>query len=262
MLSVYIPVEIQFGRINYGVIISAIQTSPGEAKEFLGEMLDTPLILMFLCWLALYCYSDMKTFSLGKRRKIICLVLLIGISVNAYPKRMVRDTVRYLFQARKDLSILREAAFKSDTFTTVKGKPGYKNIIVIIGESVAANYLSLYGYPHNNTPWLKNAPGVFFDNYISTAPNTFLSLPRTLAMSDGVNINVSNNVVALANRAGYDTYWISNQGFVGEYDTPVTVIAMRAKHRIFLKKGDYDSRQIDDFSVLPLIPDHIKEKTE
>ncbi|KMV66844.1 hypothetical protein AI29_16415, partial [bacteria symbiont BFo2 of Frankliniella occidentalis] len=73
-------------------------------------------------------------------------------------------------------------------------------------------------------------------------------------MSDETKVTVNNNVVALANKAGYDTYWISNQGFFGEYDTPSTVIAMRAKHRYFLKSGDYNSKLVDEFSMLDLLP--------
>ena len=78
-------------------------------------------------------------------------------------------------------------------------------------------------------------------------------------MSDGTKVTVNNNVVALANKAGYDTYWISNQGFFGEYDTPSTVIAMCAKHRYFLKSGDYNSKLVDDFSMLDLLPNILKK---
>ncbi|WP_260834509.1 hypothetical protein, partial [Escherichia coli] len=36
------------------------------------------------------------------------------------------------------------------------------------------------------------------------------------------------NVVALAAKAGYSTWWISNQGKLGEHDTRISVIASDA----------------------------------
>ncbi|MBT0727801.1 phosphoethanolamine transferase [Rosenbergiella australiborealis] len=260
LLSFYIPIGIQFGRMNYGFVISAIETDYHETKEFLKGILGLPLLLLFISWAALYYYITLPVYKLRRKILLVLGVLFFSLAINSYPKRMIKNFVGYIIQSKKDLTLLKDEALIPDTFTDVSSHPRYKNIIIIIGESVAANYLSLYNYPHNNTPWLKTAPGFFLENYISTAPNTFLSLPRTLALSDGDQVTFNNNVVTLANRAGYDTYWISNQGFVGEYDTPATVIAMRAKHRIFLKRGDYNSALIDDFTMLKFLPDILSKE--
>ncbi|MCL9668530.1 phosphoethanolamine transferase [Rosenbergiella epipactidis] len=259
LLSLYIPTGFQFGRLNYGFIISGLETDSHETVEFLHGLIGIPLVLMVVCWISLYRYSTIPLFKLSKKSKYLCLLILVALSVNSYPKRMIKDAIEYIFQSKKDLAKLEKEAFIPDSFSGVTSKSKYNNIIVVIGESVSANYLSLYGYPHDNTPWLRKTPGIFMNNYISAAPNTFLSLPRTLAMSDGIKTTVNNNVVALANKAGYETYWISNQGFVGEYDTPSTVIAMRAKHRYFLKKGDFNSKLVDDFSMLDLLPSILKK---
>ncbi|BFO11432.1 hypothetical protein GGER_39420 [Serratia rubidaea] len=47
------------------------------------------------------------------------------------------------------------------------------------------DYMSLFGYPLPTTPFLDQVNGDFYSNYISTAANTFESLPRTLALSQG-----------------------------------------------------------------------------
>ena len=260
LLSFYIPVGFQFGRINYGFIISAIETDPHEAGEFLNGILGAPLLLMLLSWIALFGYLKLPCYRMRRHYKVLCCLILVGLAINSYPKRMVKDVILYLIQSEKDLARLKKESYIPDSFTEVESKPKYKNIIVIVGESVSANYLSLYGYPHDNTSWMKNAPGLFMNNYVSAASNTFMSLPRTLAVSNGVTTNVNNNIVALANKGGYETYWISNQGFVGEYDTPSTIIAMRAKHRIFFKKGDYNSKLVDDFTMLDTLPDILNKK--
>jgi glucan phosphoethanolaminetransferase (alkaline phosphatase superfamily) len=93
--------------------------------------------------------------------------------------------------------------------------------------------MSVYGYPLDTTPWLKNANGDFYTNVISPAPNTFLSLPRTLARFDENKKEAANNIVNLSNKAGLETYWVSNQGRIGQFDTPATIIAYHAKHKFF-----------------------------
>ena len=50
-----------------------------------------------------------------------------------------------------------------------------------------------------------------------------------------------NNVVTLANRAGFQTWWFSNQGQIGEYDTAIASIAKRADEVQFLKSGDFEA---------------------
>ncbi len=51
-------------------------------------------------------------------------------------------------------------------------------------------------------------------------------------------------------KAGYSTWWISNQGKLGEHDTRISVIASDAEHATFLKKGSFASRKTDDKLLL------------
>ncbi len=50
-----------------------------------------------------------------------------------------------------------------------------------------------------------------------------------------------DNFVTLANRAGFQTWWFSNQGQIGEYDTAIASIAKRADEAHFLKNGDFEA---------------------
>ncbi|MCZ6343873.1 phosphoethanolamine transferase, partial [Escherichia coli] len=63
------------------------------------------------------------------------------------------------------------------------------------GESLAG--------PVPTTPWLNTAPGLFIDDYTSTASSTVSSLSRTLIYDYEQNPDSGNNVVALAAKAGY-----------------------------------------------------------
>lgn len=65
------------------------------------------------------------------------------------------------------------------------GNSNQANYVIVVGESMRRDYMSLFGYPTQTTPFLDQVKGTFYSDYISTAPNTFESLPRTLALSDG-----------------------------------------------------------------------------
>lgn len=97
--------------------------------------------------------------------------------------------------------------------------------------------MSVYDYPVPTTPWLNTAPGLFIDDYTSTASSTVSSLSRTLIYDYEQNPDSGNNVVALAAKAGYSTWWISNQGKLGEHDTRISVIASDAEHATFSRKA-------------------------
>ena len=58
--------------------------------------------------------------------------------------------------------------------------------------------MSVYDYPVPTTPWLNTAPGLFIDDYTSTASSTVSSLSRTLIYDYEQNPDSGNNVVALA----------------------------------------------------------------
>lgn len=44
------------------------------------------------------------------------------------------------------------------------------------------------------------------------------------------------NFIDLANQSGLQTYWLSNQGYLGEHDTPLTAIAKKVQIHSFLKR--------------------------
>ncbi|ADO48691.1 phosphoethanolamine transferase [[Enterobacter] lignolyticus] len=248
-LSLYIPVGYSFGKISYAYVVSALQTNSGEFLEFLRGTSLNAWLLTSSAILAIYLFAR-NGQDFDKKYRTIYLIAFILINLNAWPKRMLTATAAYAQQANSALAGLEQNSNVPDNFQIISNHKKYKNVVVVIGESVARDYLSVYGYPHNTTPWLNTAPGYFYTHYISAAPNTFLSLSRTLTISDGVKTEEYNSIVALAKKAGFSTHWISNQGFLGEYDTPATVIASKAQHKVFFKKGDYNTNSTDDMALL------------
>ena len=110
--------------------------------------------------------------------------------------------------------------------------PKYKNYILIIGESMRKDYMSLYGFPLKTTPFLERVKGTVFENYYSAAPNTQPSLQHTLYRAEKGETVYTDNIISLAKKAGVKTYWISNQGKIGEFDTMASRIGQSADETV------------------------------
>jgi glucan phosphoethanolaminetransferase (alkaline phosphatase superfamily) len=249
LISLYIPVGYNFGRVSYPYVVSALQSNPGESLEFLQGVSFTAWLLFVMAITSLLLFFIYGS-DFGKKHQAVYLILFVIVNINYFPKRMAEEVIISVYKASLELKKLRASHLIPDDFPGLSHSEKYKNVIVIIGESATRDYLSVYGYQHNTTPWLNSAAGLFFTDYISTAPNTYLSLPRTLALSDGVKTQENNNIVALANKAGFNTFWVSNQGFLATFDTPATLIGSRANHQAFFKTGDFDENDTDDMALL------------
>ena len=256
----YIPAGHAYGKINIGHAAALLQTNTSEAIEFIKlNITGFTLCLMAIIFLSIFIIKSWNSRS--KKGHLLFLIVFILLNLNSYPKRFAIAAYMRLSEARTEVEILKNGISTKDQFIILKKNIQYKNILVIIGESVTREYMSVYGYPLDTTPWLKNANGDFYTNVISPAPNTFLSLPRTLARFDENKKEAANNIVNLSNKADLNTYWVSNQGRIGEFDTPATIIAHHAKHKFFLNNGDYESaKNSDDFQMLPYINSIIRNK--
>ena len=139
-----------------------------------------------------------------------------------------------------------------------------KNFVIVIGESVRRDFLHSYGFNINNTPFLDSVPHIQFENYISVAPSTVMSLSRTLTLSsiDLKKQKFNNSIINLAKLIGYKTYWVSNQDILGRHDTPNSIIAHQSDEIKFLRTGKIGEKKYQDGEMLPYITDFIQRKTK
>jgi glucan phosphoethanolaminetransferase (alkaline phosphatase superfamily) len=160
-----------------------------------------------------------------------------------------RNVAKSIQQYRKEEeSFLNAQADGQWKVTSVDSK--YRNYVIVVGESVRRDYMSVYGFDQKTTPFADQANGLFINGYVAPGPNTFTSVPRTLAEVKGDSVIYGRNLVTLARNADFRTYWLSNQGFVGEYDSPSSRLAASADVVHFTKLGSSDSGKIDDLALL------------
>ena len=161
----------------------------------------------------------------------------------------------------------RLADLKIDAAQAFPAKLG-GTVIFIIGESASRTYMHAYNpdFPFGNTPWLdsklekvpatKNLPAdakinpdykispentpdltptegkfIVFKNIYASWTQTVPVLQRALTEQSQYNDKEFFDAVSIvdaARKAGFKTYWFSNQGRYGEFDSAITLVAKTA----------------------------------
>jgi heptose-I-phosphate ethanolaminephosphotransferase len=127
--------------------------------------------------------------------------------------------------------------------------------ILVIGESLARNHMSVYGYHRKTTPRLDTATDIlFYRNVISPTTQTRSSIVRMLTPAFGVSTDrfyEEGSILTAMMEAGFQTLWISNQGRYGISDTETSALANDAHASIFVNT-DWNTKSLDEKVIAPL----------
>ena len=127
-----------------------------------------------------------------------------------------------------------------DTYEALPAKaPG--TVILVIGESASRDYMHAYtpSFPYEDTPWLDeklsqpDSGFISFQNAYSSWSQTVPVLQRALteqSQYNGKEFYDSTSIIDVAHKAGYETWWFSNQGRYGQFDSAITLVARTADH--------------------------------
>ena len=267
--SIYAPIGSLFGRITYRSVASLLATDAVESKEFFKliplENYTYPVLLIGALLLSRFILCKNKIY-LHKNKTLIIIFIIIAM-IKQSPFAFFNDIYSASSNVKKELSFLRSMDKHnswSDYAEKVSNLSKYTNYVLVIGESARKDYLNAYGYPVNNTPFMSSSNGVLVDGLMAGGISTVESL-RLMLTKPNVDLwepNYKLNVIDLARSAGFKTYWVSNQGFGGDYETPVTTIARRADIKKFFKIGSAASINTSDFELLPEFEKIVKNNTE
>lgn len=273
----YIPEAVLYGRPSSGIIASFFETNLGESLEYLTSF---PLYVwayvaaFALLGIVVLYLATLEPKSAVKRTRLNLLWLVLVVIAVLYkpistsvkkgePFNLANTRVfvvgfyAELYSLVDDYQQSRQALNtalleqKPSDWQIATVQPRYQTYVMVIGESMRNDYLALSGFPLDTTPFLSVENGKFYQGYISAAPNTQTSLMRTLYQNVGDTVIYGNNLITLAKDAGFKTYWISNQGALGKFDTAAASVGVRADSVFFTKKGNYDSVNYPDTALLP-----------
>ena len=225
-----------------------------EAGDYIESTVGTvPAVLITLGLLALVYLSYRSFCALGRsiypaaegtRMGALLLVMIIAAAVHItlIPECSIagvyKDVTDYVEQTQT-YGLHRDERYDSliiDRENTLAARaPG--TVIFIIGESASRDYMHIYtpGFPYDDTPWMEEMtqnPGfILYQNTYSSWTQTVPVLERALTEKSQYNDKEffeSASLLDVAKKIGYKTYWFSNQGRYGQFDSAITMVAKTA----------------------------------
>ena len=199
-----------------------------------------------------------------------------------YPFGVVPRIVEY--RSEWDRMRAEAAQFRTFRFHAHRlGPPLHRRQVymLVIGESSRRADWQLFGYDRPTNPELSKLHNLVpLTHFITTWPESIAAIPMILTrrkpdMAWDAPWHEASILRAMQ-EAGYETYWISNQQAIGEFDSPVSMYAYEAEHVEWLNHaswtapGSYDGDLIqpledalhasdhDLFIVLHLMGSHVK----
>lgn len=258
LLTVYAPVGFTYGYPTYQYVSSLFATNVSESLEFLRLIPSKAYFYTIVLIVAPFVFNRMALrFSIkpyNNKLFVLSFALVSFYSSGAF--LFIDETkasVQKVEEENKELSLYVNQNNWLGAKQTEQTR--YDDYFLIIGESARRDYFHVYGYPVKNTPFLDKTNGVIVNGLESAGTYTIGSLRLMLTQGDKPNWspNYNLNLVGLASKAGFSTYWLSNQGQFGKWDTPISAIAKNSDKSYFTKFQDYSERNISDFELLRIL---------
>ncbi|EMV6063001.1 phosphoethanolamine transferase [Escherichia coli] len=251
---------------NDGFAISVLQSDPDEVVKMLGMYIPYLCAFAFLSllFLAVIIKYDVS-LPIKKVTGILLLIVISGSLFSAcqfaykdaknkkafspyiLASRFATYTpffnLNYFALAAKEHQRLLSIANTVPYFQLSVRDTGIDTYVLIVGESVRVDNMSLYGYTRSTTPQVEaqRKQIKLFNQAISGAPYTALSVPLSLTADSVLSHDIHNypdNIINMANQAGFQTFWLSSQSAFRQNGTAVTSIAMRAMETVYVRGFD------------------------
>lgn len=278
LVLLYYPTGFYYGSFNISTAAAILSTNKTESLEYIRSIDWSTIVMAILFASSIMMLSKfIRQIELPKPNKKIGAAFLItfslfllslceeeyentsiesDIDIKMFPIKFLADAFIITHKYNIEFQKIKSEINKPINFKIDKVEQKYKIYVLVIGESVRADALHLYGFKFKNTPFLDKKANYIMENMYSPAAFTQLSLRHALSLQKN-NTNETSmreNVVTLAEKANMNTSWLSNQGTIGRHDSLVSTIAYQANKVVFLKKGAYNSTNtFDDELIQPFI---------
>jgi len=171
------------------------------------------------------------------------------------PWQAMISYTRYRNELHEVQGLLRAMKTQPGASITQRDTHEKQTFVLVIGESTNRQRMSLYGYRRDTTPKLDAMSDnlIAFDNVIAARPYTIESLRLALTFGNGADpaIELSKpNIVSLMQRAGFKTFWITNQQTISSRNTLLTAYSQMADEKVYLNNNRVQSSSHHDDVVL------------
>lgn len=243
-------------------LLAIAQTNIQEAIEYAKDNFSCKTIFLIILTNASVFFVAIKNTQkiLWNKYNLFLVLFCITaclVGVYKYRDNIITDIPK---QASKTLAqyknFSKERTDRKDNMSKLllSHKPEAGVYVLVIGESQNRAHMQAYNYHRATTPWLdsmKNDKNMLlftkaYSCHTYTVPTLLYALT---AKNQYNNIAVKNavSVLEVAEAAGFETVWLSNQVKYSAWDTPVTSIASEANQQKWINSTLGESTNTDYF---------------
>lgn len=272
---------------TYTIAYAMLATNPGETEEFwtstvhLGLFIRPILYYMGVCLLAYGVHLLVRPLRIRSRAIVLgalSLPLVVGLGYfyprmyyiyyTAFdggiafatltpPERYFWGTFQCLYDAHKTEQAFNELAeHAGQVQVTYAERLSPHTLVLVLGESLRADYMHCYGYPLPNTPGLdslvEEGSLALFSDAVSCTQSTGGSIAEMMAFrqidtpSPWHEAHILPDVMK---SGGYSTYWLSRQEKYSAYVRTISAIAQLSDRTMYVDRGR-------DEALLPYLREH------
>ena len=243
-------------------LLAIAQTNIQEAIEYAKDNFSCKTIFLIILANASVFFVAIKNTQkiLWNKYNLFLVLFCITaclVGVYKYRDNIITDIPK---QASKTLAqyknFSKERTDRKDNMSKLllSHKPEAGVYVLVIGESQNRAHKQAYNYHRATTPWLDSMKNdknmLLFTKAYSCHTHTVPTLLYALtAKNQYNNIAVKNavSVLEVAEAAGFETVWLSNQVKYSAWDTPVTSIASEANQQKWINSTLGESTNTDYF---------------
>ena len=235
--------------LNATTCLALLQTNFSESLEYLQtnftvlNFLLVAVLFLAYAWATITLITKIRVRQLLRFTAVIIIFLLLA---NIFA--MYKASDNFLFKVFKEtqVALQRYADFEQQKTVRQQSLAAITSLqssssgvyVLVIGESQNKDHMAAYGYGRATTPWLtsmlKQENFFLFQNAYSCHSHTVPVLTYALTAKNQYNalaLGQESSIVEVAQAAGFQTVWVSNQVKYGAWDTPIAVIADQAQQQ-------------------------------
>lgn len=255
-------------------VISLFETNPAESKEFLAHYFNPWIVVaivayVFICFAVIWIMKGYPKHAVKKNKAVftsaafvfLLIICTPSLSESVYFVNFYRLFVNYKIKLQhEEKAIDKRQNIPYEVKVADTTHP--KTIVVVIGESLTRTHMSLYGYTRKTNPYLSSLGDslIIYQDVISPQVHTIPVLRSILTMADRDNLDYITekpSMFELFNRAGYETYFISNQPFGGQFKTSYDALLNLAQNI-----HNVSTENLQDEIVLPTLQRILANNTD
>lgn len=189
-----------------------------------------------------------------KRRTVLAVVFFCLFALAHLNPSMRKDDpvlyfpLRYIkwkngIEATRQLQVEINKTYSDKDLASIRyAGDGPRTVVFVVGESTTRLNWSMYGYSRATTPELQalGSDLIRFDDVVSSDGTTVPSFQKILTPATMAEPDLwmkKPDILTMAKKAGYKTFWISNQGSQSGATGVLSIFASHADQSVFTNRG-------------------------